>query len=395
MKLIFLIVIFFCGMLSAQVKSGLDMLAADDFKALIGKNIALVTNHTAVDSKGRHITAIFSGTDKFKLVKIFAPEHGFTGLEDRENIADGKDALTGIPVISLYGKNKKPQKEDLDGVDIIVFDIQDIGARYYTYISTLAYAMQAAKENGKKIIVLDRPNPVGGVIVSGFVAEQPLCGKFACIYPIPTRHGMTIGELAQLFNKEFGIGAELEVIKMKGWKREMLFDATGMKWINPSPNIRNLDEAIIYSAIGWLESSNLSVGRGTDSPFEIYGAPFVDGEKLAEKLKNYAKDMTIKPVKFTPLDKAHKHYNKECGGIKIGFADKNKFDPFAFGLALTQALLELYPADFKIANDLRFAIGNTEAEKMIKEKVPPEKIVEKSRLQVNDFLKIRAKYLLY
>ncbi len=267
---------------SAKVLTGIDVLERDNFKPLAGMRIGLVTNHTGRNREGRQTIDVLNKAPGVKLVALFSPEHGIRGLAD-EKVSDSKDESTGLPIYSLYGETRRPKPEQLKDLDALVFDIQDIGARFYTYISTLGYLMEEAAKVKLPVFVLDRPNPIGGIDVEGPIADSDKL-SFISYHTIPTRHGLTIGELAQLFNKQRNIGADLRVIKMEGWRRAMWFDETNLTWINPSPNMRSLTEATLYPGVGLLETTNVSVGRGTDTPFEIVGAPWIQGDKLAEYL---------------------------------------------------------------------------------------------------------------
>lgn len=377
---------------AAKVSTGLDVLEARGFDLVAGKRVALVVNHTARDAAGKHLIDALLDGKKATVVRIFTPEHGLTGLAD-EAVAD--DTYRDIPVTSLYGKEKKPKPELLADCDLIVFDMQDVGARYYTYPATLAYTLEAAKAAGKKVIVLDRPNPVGGDIVAGFVPSVELTGKFTSLYPIPTRHGMTIGELARLFNDHFAIGASLEVIAMTGWERPMLWNDTGLPWVAPSPNLRNPDAAVIYAGLGWIETTNISVGRGTDAPFFIYGAPFIDGAKLAAALKKQLPaGVTATPITFIPTDKLHRHFGKECGGIRLTVTDIKKIDTFRLGLVLLKTLLTLFPA-FDPTTDFALSMGKTGIDQRLKKGESVKKILAESKADCDKFKEIRKKYLLY
>lgn len=378
--------------LQAAVKTSLDIISSGGFKELYGKKVALVINHTSVDSNGKHIIDLMLDK-KISVVRIFTPEHGLTGTLEG-SITDS--LYKGIQVISLYGSNRKPKPEQITDADIIVFDIQDAGARYYTYLATLVYILEAAKTAGKPVIVLDRPNPAGGEIVSGFVPPDELTGKFTSIFPIPTRHGMTIGEIAKLFNDHFGIKADLKVIKMEGWKRSMLWKDTGLKWIPPSPNLKTPESAVIYSAIGWIETANISVGRGTDSPFFIYGAPYVDGEKLVNVLKPLIKSgISISALKFTPMDKNHKYYQKECGGIKLEILNFASTDIELFGLNLVKTLYSIYPSDFSVSSDFDLSIGTKGGFDKIRSETSVETIYKEMTASSDKFKDIRKKFLLY
>ncbi|HNW83483.1 MAG TPA: DUF1343 domain-containing protein [bacterium] len=378
--------------LQAAVKTSLDIISSGGFKELYGKKVALVINHTSVDSNGKHIIDLMLDK-KISVVRIFTPEHGLTGTLEG-SITDS--LYKGIQVISLYGSNRKPKPEQITDADIIVFDIQDAGARYYTYLATLVYILEAAKTAGKPVIVLDRPNPAGGEIVSGFVPPDELTGKFTSIFPIPTRHGMTIGEIAKLFNDHFGIKADLKVIKMEGWKRSMLWKDTGLKWIPPSPNLKTPESAVIYSAIGWIETANISVGRGTDSPFFIYGSPFIDGEKLKKALSDTSlRGVSIESASFTPDDKNHKYYGKLCNGIKFNINDLKEFSPELSGLYLLTILQKLYPDQLKFSGDFDLSIGARGIIEKIKSGATALDIYKEMETSSDKFKDIRKKFLLY
>ncbi|PYS72181.1 MAG: hypothetical protein DMF73_08955, partial [Acidobacteria bacterium] len=279
----------------AQVLTGIDVLERDGFKQLNGLRIGLVTNQTGRDRAGHStIDALFKAPN-LKLVALFSPEHGIRGLAD-EKVSDTKDDQTGLPVYSLYGETRRPKPEQLKDIDALVYDIQDIGARFYTYTATLGYVMEEAAKAKLPLFVLDRPNPINGVDVEGPIADTDKF-SFTAYYAIPVRYGMTIGELARFFNEEKHLGADLRVIQIENWRRAMWFDSTGLTWINPSPNMRSLTEAALYPGIGLLETTNVSVGRGTDIPFEVVGAPWIDGPKLA----GYLNSRRIPGVRFIPI----------------------------------------------------------------------------------------------
>lgn len=378
-------------LIGAQVRTGLDVLASRDFDPLTGKRVALVVNHTARDAAGKHLIDLLLDGKKTTVVRIFTPEHGLTGLAD-EAVADS--TYRDIPVVSLYGKEKKPKPELLADCDMVVFDMQDVGARYYTYPATLAYTLEAAKAAGKKVVVLDRPNPAGGEIVAGFTPPAELTARFTSIYPIPTRHGMTIGELARLFNDHFGIGATLEVIAMTGWERRMLWNDTGLPWVPPSPNLKTPEAAIVYTGIGWIETTNLSVGRGTERPFFIYGAPFIDGTNFAAALKKeLPAGVTAAPATFTPTDKLHRHFGKECGGIRLTVKDLHA-DLFGAGLAMLRTLFALF-SDFDPTADFALSMGKEGIDKRLKKGETVKKILAEAKAECEKFKIVRKKYLLY
>ncbi|HUR38946.1 MAG TPA: DUF1343 domain-containing protein, partial [Planctomycetota bacterium] len=284
----------------APVRTGVEVLVRDGFKPLRGKRVGLVTNHTGIDSERRATIDLLAAGKGHTLTALFSPEHGLRGTEDA-NVSSGKDAKTGLPVHSLYGKTRKPTAEMLKDVDLLVFDIQDVGARYYTYCTTLALVMEAAREHDKALLVLDRPNAIGGDAVEGPVLDEALRGNFIGYFALPTRHGMTVGELARLYNDEFRIGCRLDVVKMEGWTRAQHFDDTGLPWVNPSPNMRSLTAAIAYPGLGALEATNVSVGRGTEKPFVWYGAPWIDGPALCRELESRKlPGVRWKPASFRP-----------------------------------------------------------------------------------------------
>jgi len=326
-----------------------------------------------------------------KLVALFSPEHGIRGLAD-EKVSDTKDEQTGLPIFSLYGESRRPTAEQLKGLDALVYDIQDVGVRFYTYIATLGYVMEEASKAKLPIFVLDRPNPINGADVEGPIADADKL-SFTAYHTLPVRHGLTIGELARLYNDERRINADLRVIKMEGWRRVMWFDATGLVWINPSPNMRSLTEATLYPGVGLLETTNLSVGRGTDTPFEVIGAPWLDGTKLASYLntKRIAGVRFI-PVRFTPKSSVFK--NEECGGVNIVITDRARFQSVRTGIELAVALHSLFPADWKIDSYSRLLV-NADMLARLKRGDSAEEIVLSLADLLENFRRARARVLLY
>jgi uncharacterized protein YbbC (DUF1343 family) len=320
--------LLFCGLLgmaagaraAALTLTGLDVLERDGFKELAGKRVGLITNQTSVDQNGVNAVDVFSKAGNFKLAAIFSPEHGFRGTEEGGVlIASSTDPVTGAPVFSLYGKTKRPTPEMLKGLDVLVFDIQDIGARFYTYLTTMAYVMEEAARAGIPFIVLDRPNPIGGAI-EGPVLE-PGVSAFTAYLKVPARHGFTAGEMALFHKDALKLPLDLTVIKMEGWTRDQFFDQTGVVWINPSPNIRSVAAETLYPGLGCFEASNLSVGRGTDAPFLWFGAPWMKAGKIAKKLnKAGLAGVKFSPLKLTPAKDVYE--GKPCEGIKIEVTDK-------------------------------------------------------------------------
>ncbi|HMY71238.1 MAG TPA: DUF1343 domain-containing protein, partial [Blastocatellia bacterium] len=317
---------------NSQSLNGIDVLKRDGFALLKGKRVGLITNHTGRDRDGNPTIDVLFKAPDVKLVALFSPEHGIRGALDQEKITNTTDEKTGLPVFSLYGETRKPTPEMLKDIDVLVFDIQDIGARFYTYISTMGLALEEAAKNGKTFVVLDRVNPINGSDVEGPLADGDKL-SFIAHHQIPVRHGMTVGELAQLFNKERNINATLQIVRVEDWKRTQWFDETGLVWVNPSPNMRSLTEATLYPGIGLIETTNVSVGRGTDTPFELVGAPWMDGRKLAEAL-NAANLPGVRfvPVRFTP--KASVHKDAECSGVNIIITDRSRFDSVLTGMEL-------------------------------------------------------------
>ncbi len=376
------------------VLTGIDVLERDNFKQLEGRNIGLVTNHTGRDRAGRATIDVLAAAKNLKLVALFAPEHGLRGLEDNF-IGSSRDEKTGLPVYSLYdSKTRRPTDTMLAGIDTLVFDIQDIGCRFYTYITTCGYVMEEAARRKIKFVVLDRPNPINGNDVEGPVADGDLTkDSFTAYHTLPVRYGMTIGELATMFNKEREINADLTVIKMSGWRRADYFDATTLTWINPSPNMRSLTQGLLYPGIGLLETTNVSVGRGTDTPFEIIGAPWIDGQKLAEQLNQAGLAGTrFVPVRFTP--KSSKYANEECGGVNIIITDRAAFRPLATGIEIAYLLYRLYPTLWKVDDYLRLLVHRQTLAALKDGKLPHE-IMPLWRDDLNEFKAIRQKYLLY
>ena len=334
----------------------------------------------------------------FRVTALFSPEHGLRGTADAA-VASGKDEKTGLPIHSLYGKTKKPSAEMLKDVDVLVFDLQDIGARYYTYCTTLALVLEAAKENRKAVVVLDRPNAIGGDAVEGPVLEEGLRGNFIGYFALPTRHGMTLGELARLYNEEFKIGCALDVVKMEGWRRSMAFDDTGLPWVNPSPNMRSLEAAMSYPGLGALEGTNLSVGRGTEKPFVWYGAPWIDGPRLCADLNGRKlPGVRWKAVRFTPAKQpgmpVYPHSDTECGGFEVEIADRAAFRPVAASLHVMEALFRLHPKEFSFGRACGM-IGRRSIEDDLKSGRPPSEIEASWQQELDAFKAARKKHLLY
>lgn len=377
---------------SAQALNGIDVLKRDGFALLKGKRVGLITNHTGRDRDGNPTIDVLHKAPDVKLVALFSPEHGIRGALDQEKITNTTDEKTGLPVFSLYGETRKPTAEMLKEIDVLVFDIQDIGARFYTYISTMGLAMEEAAKNGKTFVVLDRVNPINGVNVEGPLADGDKL-SFIAHHQIPVRHGMTVGELAQLFNKERNINADLQIVRVEDWLRSEYFDETGLTWINPSPNMRSLTQATLYPGVCLLEPTNVSVGRGTDTPFELIGAPWIDGRKLAEAL-NTARLPGVRfvPVRFTP--KASVHKEAECGGVNIVITDRASFEPVLMGMEMAVQLKKLFGKDFAVDRFNRLLVSQKIYD-AFRQGSDARALRQLWETELDGFRAIRRKYLLY
>ena len=335
----------------AEVRPGVDVFAADPPAGVRGKRVGLVTNQTGVDRSGTSTIDRLAASPEVELVALFSPEHGIRGAAaPGEKVASGRDERTGLPVHSLYGETRKPTPEMLRGIEALVFDIQDIGARTYTYVYTMALAMEAAAEADLPFVVLDRPNPIGGTIVEGNLLDTAFA-TFVGMYPIPVRHGMTAGELARMFNREFGIGAELTVVPAEGWRREVWFDGTGLPWVAPSPNIRRLEAATHYPGTVFFEGTNLSAGRGSDHPFEQVGAPWLRAAEIAAEMnRQELPGVRFEPVSFTPRNPGDgKFADLPLRGIRLVLTDRESYRPVSTSLLLLEAIHRMHPDDFEWA----------------------------------------------
>ena len=377
---------------NAQTKTGLDVLASENFQPLQGKRVGLITNQTGVDHDGRRNIDIMRAAG-VNITALFSPEHGFAGAEDRPDVSDTRDPATGIKVYSLYGKTERPTPEMLRALDALVFDIQDVGARFYTYETTMAYAMEAAAKAGIPYYVLDRPNPITGVHVEGPLLDRGDL-SFVGYFPLPLRHGMTMGELAKLFNAENHIGANLTVIHMENWQRGDWFDVSDLPWINPSPNMRSLNAALLYPGVAMLEyARNYSVGRGTDAPFEQIGADFIHGPELAAYLNQQRiPGVRVYATQFQPT--SSNFAGKTVEGVRFVITSREDFDSARLGLEIAGALQKLYPG--KIDFDAnRTLIGSAEVIRELEAGDDPRDIQQKMADSVAAFIRLREKYLLY
>jgi uncharacterized protein YbbC (DUF1343 family)/CubicO group peptidase (beta-lactamase class C family) len=385
---------------NGQVKSGIDVLQARNFdvlKAPEGRKlrVGVVTNHTGIDSSGKRTVDVIAQAPGVELAAIFSPEHGLFGTEDTTALSNSTDTATGAPVYSVYGETdekRRPPTDVMNSLDAVVFDIQDAGVRFYTYETTLGYFLEAAAKAGKELIVLDRPNPITGIFLQGPVMDSTR-STFVGYHPVPVRHAMTVAELAQLFNKERNINAKLTVVKMEGWLRGDWYDATSLVWINPSPNLRSLTEATLYPGVGMIEGTNVSVGRGTDTPFEVVGAPWIKPKELSD----YLNSRQIQGVRFVPVTfkpNASKYKDLSCGGVNIVLTERNFFDAPEMGLEIAAALKKLYPESYKIEK-LIDLLGNEAAFNELVAGTDPRRIMEDVEEDVEKFVEIRKKYLLY
>jgi len=371
------------------VLDGIDVLVQRNFAPLRGKRIGLITNHTGHDRARRSTIDLLFHAPDVRLVALFSPEHGIRGVAD-EQVGDGTDAKTGLPIYSLYGQRRKPAPEQLQGLDALVFDIQDVGCRFYTYTSTMGLGMEAAAEAGIEYFVLDRVNPIDGVTIDGPVLTEPT--SFVGFHPTPLRYAMTMGELALMYNKERRTHAKLTVIPLENWSRHTYFDETDLPWTNPSPNMRNLKQAILYPGVGLLESA-LSVGRGTDTPFEVVGAPYIDDVKLAAELNRAAlPGVGFVPIRFTPTYSVHQ--GKECGGVYIMLNDRKTCNVVDVGLLIMKTAYRLYPKDFPVEKPKNLLL-HAATLNAVKEDKSLDDIRASWKMDLVDFQQRRERYLLY
>ena len=383
---------------------GIDVIAADRFKTLKGMNVGLCTNISSCNSQLKSTIEIFSQQKNFKLRIILAPEHGLYGaLQDQKKVGDSYDQDRKMPVHSLYGKRTIPDENALRRLDSMVIDLQDIGTRYYTFVWSAVLVIRQLVKLKKRIIILDRPNPLNGITIEGPVLEPDFC-SFVGLYPIPVRHGLTIGELCNLINLEYGIGADIKVIKMTGWQRQYYFNDTGLHWTIPSPNMPSFNTALVYAGMCLFEGTNVSEGRGTTRPFEIFGAPWINPFHLIEAIKK----AKIPGAKFRPtffIPTFHKYENKLCGGAQIYVQDLKKFQPLYTGCVLITILKKMFPNKFqwrkppyefeKTKMPFDILIGNSWIRKAIDENISMALLRKRWKNNLNKFKKTRAKYLLY
>lgn len=372
--------------------TGLDRLVADDFAPLAGRTVGLITNQTGIDTQGRRAVDLLAAAPQVKLRALFSPEHGITGLVDA-NVPHGRDAATGLAIWSLYGPARRPSPEQLNGIDTLVFDIQDVGVRYYTYLTTLVYALEEGGRRGIQVVVLDRPNPITGSVVEGPLMD-PDMRSFTAPHTIPVRTGMTMGEFAQMVVAERKLPVKLTVIPLENWQRNQWFDETGLTWVNPSPNIRSQTQALLYSGVGLLEATNLSVGRGTEMPFEVIGAPWIaDPQALADAMNARGlAGVQFHPVFFTPTSSVHA--GRQVGGVRLEVTDRDALRPVTVGLALGRELMERYPGNFRPAAIQNLLVNRSTMWSMLRGD-PFARVLAWADYARNAFLQRRATYLLY
>jgi uncharacterized protein YbbC (DUF1343 family) len=373
------------------VRTGLDVLARQNFAPLAGYSVGLVTNQTGRDVSGRRAVDLLAAAPGVRLTAIFSPEHGITGDSNTE-VAHGRDPITGIPVWSLYGAVKRPSETMLKDVNLIVFDIQDVGARYYTYLTTLVYVMEEAARHRIPVIVLDRPNPITGRYVEGPLMDPDLA-SFTAPHPIPVRTGMTIGEFGRMAAAERKIAVSLTVIPLENWERGRWYDETGLPWVNPSPNIRSVTQALLYSGIGLLEATNLSVGRGTDSPFEVVGAPWIEPQGLAMALNELRlPGVRFEPVTFMPT--ADVYARTACGGVRLVVTDREAIRPVTVGLAVARVLRERYRDQFRPEPIQNLLVNRSTIWAFLRGE-PLPRVIAWAEMARTSFLNRRASYLIY
>jgi uncharacterized protein YbbC (DUF1343 family)/CubicO group peptidase (beta-lactamase class C family) len=378
---------------TAQVLTGIDVLAAENFASLKGKRVGLITNHTGLTMDGRRNIDVMLAAG-VNLKALYSPEHGIAGREDQENVANAKDQPSGLPVWSLYaGENRRPSDEMLRGIDVLVFDIQDVGARFYTYVCTMKNAMEEAARRNIEFVVLDRPNPITGEHVEGPLLEPALMSFVGC-FEMPIRHGMTVGELAQMMNASASTKANLRVVKMAGWRRADWFDSTDLIWVNPSPNMRSLNAALLYPGIGMLEYAKIySVGRGTDAPFEQIGADWIDGRKLADYLnKRGIPGIRVYPAKLKP--DASNFAGQAIEGVRFVITDRNLFNSVGFGIELGVALEKLFPGKMTWSANGKLA-GNQQFLDLLAQARDPGVIANQAKRDAEQFRIRRTEFLLY
>ena len=381
-----------------KVRVGLQVLVEALVDALGDRRIGVVANHTSVTPDFDHILDILYSALRLNIRAVFAPEHGIRGAVPAGPVRGTVDERTGLPVYSLYGASCRPPEDIVKRLDVIVYDIQDVGVRFYTYISTLYHVIEAAGRAGVKVLVLDRPNPITGASIEGPVLDLEY-RSFIGVWELPVRYGMTAGELALLFNHEAGLGADIEVVRMEGWRREMWFDETGLPWVPPSPNMPTFNTAIVYPGTCLLEGTNVSEGRGTTKPFEMVGAPWIDEYQLIGELESLPiRGVKYRPSRFMPL--YGKYAGKLCRGVQVYVSDRELFEPVKFGLLLIWAIKVLYPDHLQFVRRggryyFDLLVGCDTIRRLVEEGCDPEELVSLSFRELEAFDDVRSRYVIY
>ncbi len=388
-----------------RVRTGLDLFLDQRLDLVAGKRVTVIAHSASVDSRIRNIVDLFRHHPEIELVSVMGPQHGIYG-ETQDNMVEWegyRDPDSKLPFHSLYGETRRPTRSMLSETDVLVFDLQDVGARYYTFIHTLALVLEAAGESGKEVVVLDRPNPIGGVQLEGPVLD-PAFRSFVGLYPLPIRHGMTMGEIAGYLNSEFALGCSLQVVPMQGWKREMYFENTGLPWVMPSPNMPSVETALAYPGLCLLEGTNVSEGRGTTRPFELSGAPWISAPALVAELEcARLPGVHFRPLYFIPT--FHKWAGERVGGIQIHVTDRARFKPFLTGLVLVRLYRELSDGRFEWKpppyeyemEKLPFDIlcGTDRLRLQLEDGTAPQDAARQWQPQLKAFEEVRQRYLLY
>jgi uncharacterized protein YbbC (DUF1343 family) len=375
-----------------RTKTGIDVLEEQQFAPLRGKRVGLFTNQTGIDSASHRTIDLLARAEGVKLAAIFSPEHGIAGKAEDVSVANATDDATGLPIVSLYGETRRPTAEMLANLDALVFDIQDAGVRFYTYITTMGYAMEEAAKHHISFFVLDRPNPLGGEAIEGPMLDRDRL-SFVGYFPMPVRYAMTLGELAQMFNAENKIGVELHVIAMKNWRRNDVYDATGLPWIPPSPNLRSVNEALLYPGLEILQAGGVSVGRGTETPFELFGAPWIHGAEFAATFNGRSiPGVHFEPAQFTPASGLYA--GQLCEGVSITITRREVFRPMRMGIEIADALRRGYPADFHVGKMIEL-LGSQSTVDALMSGEAPGRILTGWSADLEQFRAIREKYLIY
>lgn len=376
---------------AGRVQMGIDVLEVEKFAPLRGKHVGLITNHTGVDFQGKPTIDLLAHAPGVQLVALFSPEHGIAGHSD-EKVATSKDASTGLPIYSLYGDHLRPTGEMLEGVDALVFDVQDAGVRFYTYTSTMAYCMEEAAKKNIAFFVLDRPNPLNGEIVEGPMLDAEKT-SFVAYYPLPVRYALTIGELAQFLNTENHINAQLHVIAMKNWHRNYFYESTGSRWVPPSPNLRTLKGAILYPGLEILQNAGVSVGRGTETPFEEFGAPWIEGDEVAQLLN--AKNLPgVHFVNGPFIPVSGLYSGQHCGGVSVRVTDRAAARSMRIGLEIASVLHQKYPEHFDVTKILPL-LGNDATIQQLQAGTPVDEIIASWAKDLAAYDAVRRRYFLY